>query len=137
MEDQPTPKTEVRRRRRTFSLSYKRRILDEYESSTRHGDKGAILRREGLYDSQISAWRLQMAKRKPKNNRRPGRPARTSDQRTLLALQEENRKLRESLKDANLVIDVQKKLCEALENLRINTPSEPSSSELSRPSESD
>jgi len=108
MEDQPTPKTEVRRRRRTFSLSYKRRILDEYESSTRHGDKGAILRREGLYDSQISAWRLQMAKRKPKNNRRPGRPARTSDQRTLLALQEENRKLRESLKDANLVIDVQK-----------------------------
>ena len=70
MEDHPTSETEVRTQvRRHFSDAYKRRILKEYEALTIRGQKGALLRREGLYDSQISAWRQQMAGQKPKRGR--------------------------------------------------------------------
>jgi transposase len=43
---------------RTWSASYKARVLAEYESLDKAG-KGALLRREGLYTSLISAWRQQ------------------------------------------------------------------------------
>ncbi len=44
-------------RRRTFSTAYKLAMVREYDSATRPGEKGAILRREGLYDSHITDWR--------------------------------------------------------------------------------
>ena len=42
--------------RRTFSAEYKARILAEYDAADR-GERGAILRREGLYSSDIVEWR--------------------------------------------------------------------------------
>ena len=42
--------------RRTFSAEYKARILAEYDAADR-GERGAILRREGLYSSHIVEWR--------------------------------------------------------------------------------
>ena len=42
--------------RRTFSAQYKARILAEYDAADR-GERGAILRREGLYSSHIVEWR--------------------------------------------------------------------------------
>jgi len=41
--------------RRTFTAEYKARILTEYESAA-HGDKGAVLRREGLFHSHVREW---------------------------------------------------------------------------------
>ena len=43
--------------RRRFSAQYKLAILEEYESLTDSGAKGALLRREGLYSSHIVEWR--------------------------------------------------------------------------------
>jgi transposase-like protein len=43
-------------RRRRFTEAFKRRILDEVERA-RPGEIGLILRREGLYSSQLAAWR--------------------------------------------------------------------------------
>ena len=43
-------------RRRTHSAAYKRRILDEADRA-RPGEIGLILRREGLYSSQLAVWR--------------------------------------------------------------------------------
>jgi transposase len=43
--------------RRRFSAQYKLAILEEYESLTDAGAKGALLRREGLYSSHIVEWR--------------------------------------------------------------------------------
>ena len=43
--------------RRRFTDDYKRRILEEYQSQTDPGAKGALLRREGLYSSQMVEWR--------------------------------------------------------------------------------
>ncbi len=45
--------------RRRFTAEYKLRILREAEACTRAGEVGALLRREGLYTSHLSAWRRQ------------------------------------------------------------------------------
>jgi transposase-like protein len=47
-----------RPKRRTFTAAYKLRMIEEYEAAE-HGEKGALLRREGLYDSSIQKWRRQ------------------------------------------------------------------------------
>jgi transposase-like protein len=47
----------ARPRRRRFSPEYKLAILAEYDRLTEPGDKGALLRREGLYTSHIVEWR--------------------------------------------------------------------------------
>ena len=48
--------------RRTFSAEYKAEIVAEYDSHPKGSDeRGAILRREGLYTSHISEWRKQAA----------------------------------------------------------------------------
>ena len=44
-------------KRRTFSAEYKLAILDAYDRLDEQGAKGALLRREGLYGSQILEWR--------------------------------------------------------------------------------
>jgi transposase len=46
-----------RPRRRTFTAEYKLRIVEEYDACTGDGDKGALLRREGLYSSHVCEWR--------------------------------------------------------------------------------
>jgi transposase len=53
-EQVPDPEVPAKARSRTYSATYKARILDEYESLDKAG-KGALLRREGLYTSLISA----------------------------------------------------------------------------------
>ena len=43
--------------RRTFTAAYKLRIVEEYFSLTEHCARGALLRREGLYQSHVEKWR--------------------------------------------------------------------------------
>jgi alkylmercury lyase len=57
----PDPEVAERAQFRSFSPSYKLRVLNEYESLNKQG-KGALLRREGLYSSLISEWRKQRDK---------------------------------------------------------------------------
>src|SRR5450755_2501126 len=52
----PDPQVPERARRRTFTAKYKLRILAEYAAAD-DGEKGALLRREGLYSSHIVVWR--------------------------------------------------------------------------------
>jgi transposase-like protein len=44
-------------KRRTFSIDYKLAMVEAYDTAAEPGAKGALLRREGLYDSHISSWR--------------------------------------------------------------------------------
>jgi len=54
--DEPDPA--ARPRRRTFVADYKARILDEYEAlPVGSSERGALLRREGLYSSHLVEWR--------------------------------------------------------------------------------
>ena len=50
-----TPRAD-RPKRRTFTAEYKAQIVAEYDAAD-HGERGAILRREGLYSSHITEWR--------------------------------------------------------------------------------
>ena len=54
--DEPDPA--ARARRRSFTAEYKARILAEYDALAEHsGERGALVRREGLYSSYIAEWR--------------------------------------------------------------------------------
>jgi hypothetical protein len=55
-QERPDPEVPERARRRTFTASYKQEILAAYEAAG-PGEKGAMLRREGLYSSLITEWR--------------------------------------------------------------------------------
>ena len=45
--------------RRRFTAEYKKKILDELDALTERGEVGALLRREGLYSSHVTAWRAR------------------------------------------------------------------------------
>ena len=54
--DEPDPA--ARPRRRSFTAEYKARILDEYDAlAVGTSERGALLRREGLYSSHLAEWR--------------------------------------------------------------------------------
>ena len=54
--DEPDPA--ARPRRRSFTAEYKARILDEYDTlPVGSTERGALLRREGLYSSHVAEWR--------------------------------------------------------------------------------
>src|SRR3954452_196274 len=55
----PDPELVERASRRRFTAEYKLRILRETDACTRPGEIGALLRREGLYTSHLTAWRKQ------------------------------------------------------------------------------
>ena len=44
--------------RRSFTSEYRARVIAEYDAAP-HGDKSGVLRREGLYQSQVREWRAQ------------------------------------------------------------------------------
>jgi transposase-like protein len=55
----PDPELVEKAKRRRFTAEYKLRILRQAEACTRTGEIGALLRREGLYTSHLTAWRKQ------------------------------------------------------------------------------
>ncbi len=58
--DIPDTEVSMKKRRRRFSKEFKLKILKELNESTKPGQIGAILRREGLYYSNITKWREQL-----------------------------------------------------------------------------
>jgi transposase-like protein len=124
----PDPEVPAKARSRTYSAAYKARILAEYESLDKAG-KGALLRREGLYTSLISAWRQQRDQGALAALAKPaGRPQADPADRENTRLRKENERLRAELDKARKVIEVQGKLSALLEQLATdstNSGSEP------------
>ena len=100
--------------RRKFTAAYKLRILKEAESCTKPGEIGALLRREGLYSSSLTLWRRQV--REGLIPRKRGPVAQKADPiiRRNAELERENARLAHKLKQAELIIEVQKKVAELL-----------------------
>ncbi len=118
----PDPEVPAKARSRTYSAAYKARILDEYESLDKAG-KGALLRREGLYTSLISAWRIQRDQGARAALARPaGRPPADARDREIARLRKENERLAAELGKARKVIDVQGKLSALLGQLATDSP---------------
>ena len=75
--------------RRTFTAEFKRAIVQEYDAAP-NGTKGAVLRRERLYDSHIQEWRAAFdAGRLEKPAARKGRPKNTAEQAQIAQLTKE------------------------------------------------
>lgn len=58
MNDVPDPQVAPRAKNRTFTAAYKKKILADLEGLS-HSERGALLRREGLYSTLIRKWTLQ------------------------------------------------------------------------------
>lgn len=117
VDEVPDPQVPERARRRTYTAKYKRDVLAEYEGCDRAG-RGAVLRREGLYTSLISAWRDQRDKGALEALGRPAgaQPATAAD-RESARLRRENERLTAELDTARRVIEVQGKLSALLDTL--------------------
>lgn len=121
MNEEVVTETEVKKPRRYLSASYKRRVAIEYEKADK-GQKGVILRREGLYSSSVREWiRLKNnGKLKPASQIN----AKKEDKKIAFVdkskLKNENNKLKHKLKQAETVIELQKKIYELFgENMNL------------------
>src|SRR5579863_2518381 len=109
-QQRPDPEVPEKARRRTFTAQYKQEVLAAYEAAA-SGEKGAVLRREGLYSSLITEWRrARDAGALPAPARPPGRPAADPRDAQIARLQKEKAKLEQELAKARFVADVQSKL---------------------------
>ena len=112
----PDPEVIPRAKRRQFSATYKLRILQEVDECNQPGQIGALLRREGLYSSQLTDWRRERAAGQLQGLTSQKRGRRRDEQATELAsLRRENAQLQAQLAQAELIIAAQKKLAQALE----------------------
>ncbi len=105
----PDPEVPEKTVRRKFTVAYKLRILKEAESCNGQGQVGALLRREGLYSSSLTSWRRQVAQGLIPKKRGPAAQKADPHVRRVAELERENEKLTHKLKQAELIIDVQKK----------------------------
>jgi len=96
--------------RRRFTAEYKLRILQEADRCA-PGELGALLRREGLYSSNLSKWRWQRQAGQLAGLR-PKKRGRKVDARAqeLARLERERSRLQAQLERAELIIEAQKKL---------------------------
>jgi transposase len=100
-----SPRAE-RPKRRTFSADYKSKILAEYDAAEA-GEKGALLRREGLYSSHVVEWRrARDAGALHGLSAQPRSPARSSEQVENDALRRENERLARELAKTRAALDV-------------------------------
>ena len=123
----PDPEVPERARRRTFTAQYKLDVLAAYDAAG-PGEKGAILRREGLYSSHIVDWRRARDSGALAGLARPrGRPAADPRDAQIAALQKEKARLEQELAKARFVVDVQAKLQALLETLSESADTDPKS----------
>ena len=113
----PDPEVPERARRRTFTAKYKLEVLAAYDAAA-DGEKGALLRREGLYSSHIDYWRRARdagalaGLAAPRGRRRRDRHA-----ERIARLEQEKQQLEQELAKARFVVDVQAKLHALLETI--------------------
>ena len=107
----PDSEVPARHARRRFTTAYKLAILRRADACTRHGELGALLRKEGLYSSHVVTWRRQREHGLTSKTR--GRKKIAIDPR-MKKLEQENRRLTSRLQQAEAVIAFQKKVSELL-----------------------
>ena len=110
----PDPEVRDRAVRRRFSAKYKLKILRKVEACTTPGEVGKILRREGLYSSNLNTWRKQQEQGileglKPKKRGRKATPKNPLEDELKTARRDVVR-LQRKLEQAGTIIDIQKKV---------------------------
>jgi transposase-like protein len=113
---QVAPEVEVlaKARRRFFTAEYKQRILREAERCTRPGEIAALLRREGLYSSHLTAWRQAAASGLAPKKRGPVATKPDARDKRIAELERELRRATRRAERAEGLVEVQKKVAELL-----------------------
>jgi transposase-like protein len=114
----PDPEVPEKKPRRKFTAKYKLRILQEADACSEPGQLGVLLRREGLFSSNLTTWRKQrdeglLDALSPKKRGRKKKEKNPLAQK-VAELERENEHLRKKLKKAETIIEVQKKISEIL-----------------------
>jgi len=114
----PNPEVPEKAARRRFTAEYKLNILQQAEACRGEDGIGALLRREGLYSSHLTTWRRQrevgmLSGLSPKRRGRKAL-ARNPLQPEVDRLRKETHRLQKRLKQAELIIEVQKKISQIL-----------------------
>jgi transposase len=112
------PEVPEKKPRRRFTAKYKLKILQEADACSEPGQIGVLLRREGLFSSNLTTWRRQrdeglLDALSPKKRGRKKKEKNPLNQK-VAELERENERLRKKLKKAEIIIDVQKKISEIL-----------------------
>jgi transposase len=118
MAGKPDPEVLAKGKRRSFTAEYKSRILAEADRCKQDGEIGALLRREGLYSSHLATWRAQRAEGGlvSLGRKRGPKPAPVDPSAKRIAeLEREVNRLRVRAEKAELLVDLQKKLAQILE----------------------
>ena len=112
------PEVLEKAKRRRFDAAYKLRVLEEAERCSEPGQLGELLRREGLYSSHLTTWRRQRDEGALQGlgPKKRGRKPKRKDPMALEVerLRRENQRLSERLRQAETIIEVQKKVSEML-----------------------
>jgi len=114
----PDPEVQGKKPRRKFTAKYKLDILKRADACTQIGQLGALLRGEGLYSSNLTTWRRQREEglldaMSPKKRGRKKQEINPFSPE-VAQLQKENERLKRKLKQAEVIIEVQKKVSEIL-----------------------
>lgn len=104
-------------RRRSFPAEYKLRIVAEYDACVGDGDKGALLRREGLYSSHIVEWRRARDNAAAAGLGGPRRTKANPDAAALAKAQKKIERLEDDLAKHKLALDIAGKAHALLEML--------------------
>lgn len=111
------PEVLARPVRRRFSAAYKERIVREAAACTQPGEIGALLRREGLYSSHLGKWRERLAeggRAALADDTRGRRPTRSPLEAENARLRRQNARLEQRLRQAEGLLEIQKKVSELL-----------------------
>jgi transposase-like protein len=108
--------------RRSFTAEYRARVVAEYEAAPR-GSKAAVLRREGLYQSQIREWTIarDAVTRSASTPRRPHRATAARGADDVARLRVENERLTRELAQSQAVVEIMGKLQGLLETISEST----------------
>ena len=105
-------------KRRSFDAKYKRKILEKLEDCKKvRGAVGELLRREGLYAAQVAKWRAEADEANSsafKKRRGPKPNIEAKAEKRVAELERTIAQLSEQLRQAEVVIEVQKKISEIL-----------------------
>lgn len=112
------PEVRENKPRRKFTAKYKLDVLKKADACTERGQIGALLRREGLFSSNLTTWRRQREKGilDAMSPKRRGRKKQEINHLSpeVARLEKENERLKRKLKQAETIIEVQKKVSEIL-----------------------
>ena len=108
----PATKVSARRGRRRFTAEYKASMVHQAAQCRAPGEIGALLRREGLFSSQLTMWRTlyHTGARRALSQPRGPTSTRTAESATIARLERELERVRDELARAELIIDIQKKV---------------------------